>query len=161
MLVIGLLYAGRAFFIPVTLAALVSALLRPVVRWLERRHVPTALGATVVILLTISVLGAVAWGLSVPVQGWAERIPQSVSAAQAKLAQLRRPMVQLTKIAQQFQNAGEPAAPQARGVGGAGGAGARQQPATPPPPSPHVAGYVAKALGTTESLVMGLVEVLL
>src|SRR4051795_11273399 len=155
VLVIGLLYAGREFFIPVTLAALVTGLLRPAVRWLERRRLPTALGATLAILLTMGVLGAVVWGFSVPAQSWAEKIPQSVAAAQAKLGQLRRPMEQITKVAQQFQSAGESTEPQSRGAGAAPKAPA------PSPPSPPVAGYVAKALGTTTSLIMKLVEVLL
>jgi predicted PurR-regulated permease PerM len=151
VLAIAVLYAGREFFIPVALAVLATA----VVRWLERRRLPPAAGATLVLLLTLAVLGGAAWGLSVPLQDWAAKIPKSVAAAQAKLAQLRRPVQQITRVAQQLQNAGAPSesAP-----------GARPQPQPQPPPtapSPPVAGALANALGTTTSLVMGFVEVLL
>jgi predicted PurR-regulated permease PerM len=158
VLVIGLLYAGREFFVPVALAVLLAALLRPVVRWLERRHVRTAIGATVVVLLTLLMFAAAGWALSVPLQDWAASIPKSVAAAQAKLAQLRRPVQQITRVAQQLQAAGQPAPDSAAGAGAAGGT--RPQP-PPSAPSPPVAGVIAKALGTTTSLVMGLVEVLL
>jgi predicted PurR-regulated permease PerM len=156
VLVIGLLYAGREFFIPVALAALLTALLRPAVRWLEHRRLPTALGATIVMVLTISILAGVAWGLSVPAQGWAAKIPQSVAAAQAKLAQLRRSMQQVTKVAEQLQNPGQQPAGAPAGATRGG-----QQAPPPAAPTPPVAGYVARALGTTTSFIMGMVEVLL
>src|SRR5215471_16698073 len=43
---IGALYLGREICIPIALAVLLNALLRPLVRGLERRHVSTVVGAT-------------------------------------------------------------------------------------------------------------------
>ena len=56
---IGTLYIGRTFFIPIALALLLNALLRPLVRGLERLHVSTVVGAT---LVSLGLLGALIAG---------------------------------------------------------------------------------------------------
>ncbi len=158
VLAIGLLYAGRSFFVPVALAVLLTALLRPVVRWLERRHLRTSVGATLVVVLTIGVVAGTAFGLSVPLQQWGAKLPESIAAAQAKLSRIRQSVQQITKVASQLQNGGPSTAPSAQT---AGARTASAQPASPPPPTPPAIGILAKALGTTTSLLMGAVEVLL
>jgi predicted PurR-regulated permease PerM len=57
-----LLRAGRALFIPIAIAALISYALAPVVKWLEGRRVPQMAGAALVLLVILgtAVGGAVA-----------------------------------------------------------------------------------------------------
>ena len=148
--VIFLLYFGREFFVPVAIALLLSALFRPVVRWLEQRHVPTSVGATAVVLLFIVGVAAAGFGLSVPLQSWASKVPASIKAAQSKLEGLRKPVQQLTRTAEQIQNAGQST--------GEKGAQKQSQPAAEAPQGPKL---LARAVGTTTSILATVVTVVL
>jgi predicted PurR-regulated permease PerM len=151
--VIFLLYFGREFFVPVAVAMLFGILGRPVVRWLERRRLPSAVGATLVVLLGLAGLGAAGFGLSVPVRTWAAKVPESVAAARAKLAGLRRPVQQLNEAAAQLENAGQKPAPKS--------SGAAPQPAPDPSSSSKAPALVGRAVGVTTSLVAASVEIVL
>src|SRR3954471_2204439 len=70
------LYIGRDVFIPLGLALVFTALLRPVVRWLERAHVSTALGASLVVILALVLLGSAAMAAANPVQQWVKQAPE-------------------------------------------------------------------------------------
>lgn len=84
------LHFGRDFFLPVTLALILSFLLAPLVRGLARFYIPYAIGATLVFAV---VLGGVSYGvyqLSEPASEWIARAPQSLRHIQRKLDRLRR-----------------------------------------------------------------------
>jgi len=72
------LYAGAAFFIPLFLSIFMSYALSPVVDWMERCHLPRAIGAaTTMVLVTVLVVFGVQQALS----GTAdvlEELPQAV-----------------------------------------------------------------------------------
>jgi len=86
---IGTLYLGRTFFIPIALALLLNALLRPLVRGLERLHVSTVVGATLVSLGLLGALVAGGGALVNPVRVWVSQLPASFEAAGRKLAPAR------------------------------------------------------------------------
>ena len=73
------LYFARDFLLPITLAVLLDFLFSPVVRALARLRVPVPIGAAVVVLSLVARLSYAAYGLSDPVQRWAERAPASVT----------------------------------------------------------------------------------
>jgi len=152
--VIFLLYFGREFFVPIAIALLLSALFRPVVRWLEQRRVPTSMGATVVVILFILGVGAAGFGVSVPLQSWASKVPASIKAAQSKLEGLRKPVQQLTQTAEQLRNAGQDPGKQGKDSG----ATSKQAPAASSPEAP---GVIARALGTTTTVLAAAVTILL
>jgi predicted PurR-regulated permease PerM len=144
---IGALYVGRALFIPLALALLLNALLRPLVRSLERLRVATAVGATLVSLGLLGVLVAGGFALVNPVRAWVSQLPASFEAAGRKLAPARQ---SLEQVSQATRALGEPSgtppdAPEPRA--------APAQPAVPP--------FLAQLFGTTAALVAGLTEVLL
>ena len=148
--VIALLFAGRDFAVPVAIALLFSALLRPAVRALEGRRVPTAAGATLTLVLALAALGLTGYLVAGPVRAFAARVPQSIGVAQERLARLRRPVQQISQVAAQLENpVGDPTA----------GSKVRQQAA--PAPAPASAGFMGRLLGTTTSLASGAVEVVL
>src|SRR5258705_6168767 len=64
ILTVGALYVGRTFFIPLALALALHALLRPLVRGLERLRIPTAVGVAVIVLRAVAVGVKAAWVLS-------------------------------------------------------------------------------------------------
>jgi predicted PurR-regulated permease PerM len=85
--VIGLLYQGRAVFIPVTIAVLASYALTPVVEWLRRTaRVPKAVGAA---LTLVVILAAVTVGLQ-SLQTEAIQILDIVPRATAKFSAAMR-----------------------------------------------------------------------
>jgi predicted PurR-regulated permease PerM len=143
---IGALYVGRTFCIPIALAVLLNTLLRPLVRGLERLHVSTAVGAT---LVSLGLLGALVAGGSAlvnPVRTWVSQLPASFEAAGRKLAPARQ---SLEQISQATHALGEPS-------------GAPPAAATPAAPAqPAVPPFVVQIFGTTTALVAGLTEVLL
>src|SRR5438270_7975959 len=51
--IVGALYLGRAFFVPLLLGILASYALAPLVDWLEGRRIPRAIGAALVLLLLV------------------------------------------------------------------------------------------------------------
>lgn len=163
--VIFLLYAGREFFIPIAVAALFSILLRPVVRWLERHSLRPALGATAVMIVALAALGAAGFGLSLPMQSWAAKAPETVAAAQKKLAGLREPMQQLTRTATQLENVGQAPDPGPGASGGPGsqGQGSARTAAAQEPPAQGLQAptLIARALGTTTSVLADTVTIVL
>jgi predicted PurR-regulated permease PerM len=79
------LYYGRDVFIPIALAAVFTALLRPPVRWLERVKVPTPLAATLVVLASLLLLAGAIYAFTAPMQAFVKDVPATVAAARAKL----------------------------------------------------------------------------
>ena len=72
--------------IPIGVAVLVAALLRPAVLWLRRHGLPPALATWLVVLAVWTVFGLVAWGVTV--RSTAE-VPKLISEATKTLGQLR------------------------------------------------------------------------
>jgi predicted PurR-regulated permease PerM len=99
------LYFARAFFLPVTFGLLLNLLLSPFVRTLKRARIPYPIGAAIVVLSIVAVVGVGGYFLADPAQEWITKAPQSVAAANVKLRKLRRPMEQVTKSADQMARA--------------------------------------------------------
>jgi len=138
---IGALYVGREFFIPIALALLLNALLRPLVRGLEGLRVPTTVGAALVVLGLLGGLGAGGFAVVDPVRSWVSQVPASIETAARKLETARHSLEQVSQAAQTLTepSGAPPAAPAA--------------PAVPP--------FLAQLFGTTATLVAGLAGVLL
>jgi predicted PurR-regulated permease PerM len=137
------LYFGREFLVPIALSVLFTGLLRPLVRWLETLRIPTAAGATVVLVVFLSAVGLGANALADPVRGWIAKAPQTLNEAETRLRKLRRPLQQITSAAERVESGGQP-------QGGRSSSGPLSGP-----------GIAARVFGTTTSLVGGIVEVLL
>jgi len=140
ILTVGALYVGRAFFIPIALALGLHALLRPLVRGLERLRIPTPLAAAIIVLGAVSVGLTAAWSVSGPVVAWFEKAPTSFANARAKLSDIARPLDRLTDAAVGAQDAPQSPTPVAT--------------VTPGPP------LLARLLGGATTLLLGLAEVI-
>jgi len=138
---IGTLYVGRAFFVPLALALLLNALLRPLVRVLERLRVSTVVGATMVSLGLLGALVVGGFALVNPVREWVSQLPASFEAAGRKLAPARESLEQVSQATHALR---EPSG---------------ALPAAPAPPA--VPPFLVQLFGTTAALVAGLTEVLL
>src|SRR5258705_3227136 len=140
ILIVGALYVARAFFVPLALALALHAVLRPLVRWLERLRIPTPLGAAIIVLGAVGVGLTAAWSLSGPVATWVEKAPTSFANARVKLSNIVRPLDRLTDAA----------------------VGAHDSPPTSPPLASATPGppLLARLLGGATTLVLGLAEVI-
>jgi predicted PurR-regulated permease PerM len=99
------LYFARAFFLPIVLAVLLDFLLSPLIRGLKRARIPEPVGAALVILVLLGAVGASAYGLVGPAKEWVAKLPSSMRDAQDRLRQIRKPVEQVSKTAEQVEQA--------------------------------------------------------
>jgi len=95
------LYLARGFFLPLILAVLLSFLLRPLVRGLRKLHIPEALGAAVVVLGLLGVLGAGIYELSGPAYAWMQQAPANMRKIERRVRDLKKPVQTMSNATQQ------------------------------------------------------------
>src|ERR671921_3053886 len=91
------LYLAQEVFIPVALGLLLTALFRPVVRALSGIHISDPVGATLVTIGFLGLIGAAGYFAAGPIQGWVRDAPKTMAAARGKIDQLRRPIKQVSQ----------------------------------------------------------------
>lgn len=79
------LFVARALVLPVVVAILLSFLLRPAVRALRALHIKEPLGAAVVVLGGVAVMGSLIILLSGPARSWIDRAPAAMGDVERKL----------------------------------------------------------------------------
>lgn len=92
------LQAGAEFFLPLTAAIVVSIALVPLLEWLERRRVPSALAAFLALSSFLMLVNAALAIIVVPATGWFARIPESIPRIQSNLA----PVIDFYSTLQKF-----------------------------------------------------------
>src|ERR1700687_2709800 len=97
------LYAASPIILPVLLAFVLKLLLRPVMRLLERLHVPRTAGALLTILLVVGVLAGFGTALSGPAGTWAAKLPEGIPRLLEHLRFLRAPFDALQGILHQAE----------------------------------------------------------
>ena len=98
MVLVWFLSFAQAVLIPLVMSVVLYLLLRPAVRWLNRRRVPETLAAIIclsVVVLTL-VLGILP--LIGPAQSWLEHLPEHLRNADQKLAVVREHLGQFSQI---------------------------------------------------------------
>jgi predicted PurR-regulated permease PerM len=90
--VVAVLYAAKAFFLPIVMAFIVGTMLSPAASFLERRRIPRAVAA-VLIVITVSAGVAFMVGLiSSPLMEWSSRLPELGAILKDKLHVFDRPL---------------------------------------------------------------------
>lgn len=82
------LQAGAEFFLPLTAAIVIAIALVPLLEWLERRGVPSALAAFLSLAGFLAIINAALAIIVVPATGWFARLPDSIPRIQSNLAPL-------------------------------------------------------------------------
>ena len=82
------LQAGAEFFMPLTAAIVIAIALVPLLEWLERRGVPSALAAFFALAAFLMVINAALAIIVMPATGWFARLPDSIPRIQSNLAPL-------------------------------------------------------------------------
>ncbi|MES1924895.1 hypothetical protein T31B1_06190 [Salinisphaera sp. T31B1] len=75
LLLAGIAYA-RDFLMPVVLAFLLALIFSPIRRFLERRHIPVAVSAFLIVGVLVAALVGGLYSLSGPIRGWVDRAPE-------------------------------------------------------------------------------------
>src|SRR5262249_11567583 len=97
--ILGALYFGREFFVPIVFAMVLNVVFRPVVRAMQRLRIPPWAGALLIVLTLIGAIVAGVVSLKSPLQHWIEQVPASFDAAQAKLERIREPARKVAEVA--------------------------------------------------------------
>ncbi|RPI28990.1 MAG: AI-2E family transporter [Acidobacteria bacterium] len=97
------LYLARDFFLPIVLAILLHFLLRPAVRALKRARIGEPIGAGVVLALLIAVFTLAFYELSGPASQWLAAVPPALARIEKGIAQLRGPVQQVRRAADQVE----------------------------------------------------------
>jgi len=102
------LYVTRAVLLPVIIAALLSLLLAPVKRALQRLRIPGPAAAGIVVLTMIGVL---VYGISIlsePASKWLDSLPKLVHQLEGKLSPIKQTVLEVNKAADQIEKLATP-----------------------------------------------------
>jgi predicted PurR-regulated permease PerM len=137
------LYFAKAFFLPIVLAVLLDFLLSPLIRGLKRARIPEPLSAALVIIALLAAVGSAGYGLIGPAKEWAARLPETMREAEGRLRTLRGPVEQVSKTAEQVEEATKVNQPETQEVVVKG-------------PS-----LTERLFGTTQTIVASMIEVII
>ena len=100
------LHLAAAFFLPIVVAILLNLLLGPIVRLLRNGlRIPSPLGAGIVVVVLLGVVGFGAARLAPAASAWVARAPESIATLKRRIQPLRRPMEQVNQAAEQVEAA--------------------------------------------------------
>jgi len=99
------LHFAQAFILPIVLAILLDFLLSPVVRALRRIGLPEPLGAALLVIALLAVLGYGVYRLSGPAAAWVALAPESIATVQQRLRTSGGAMEQVTRAAEKVEQA--------------------------------------------------------
>ena len=103
--VFATIYFARSFLLPITFALLLAFILSPVIRALGRLHIPAPVGAALILLSFVGVVGFGGYELAGPVQDMVAHAPETVRKAGVRLRVLEKPVDQVTRAASQLERA--------------------------------------------------------
>ncbi|MEO6211724.1 MAG: AI-2E family transporter [Gemmatimonadaceae bacterium] len=149
--ILSLIYTvffARAFLLPIVYAVLLSFLLSPLIRLLARLRIGPPVGAGIIILALLAIVGGAGYELAGPIERLATSAPTTLATAEVKLAKLLKPLQKAGRTAEAVENAAS--------------AGTNTtSPDSKTPARVVVAGpsVITRAFGTTQRAVGALLEV--
>jgi predicted PurR-regulated permease PerM len=85
-------YAAAEIALPIVLAFVLSLVLQPAMRQLERLYLPRAIAALLIIVLLFGTLAGLGTALSGPAASWAQKLPSGIPKLQERLSFVSRPL---------------------------------------------------------------------
>ena len=95
------LVLAQKILVPLALAFLLSLVLAPIVRWLERLHMPRTLGAGFIVLLLLSGLCYGVASSIDPISNWVEQAPRIMRQLEHKIYPIKKTVEEVSKTAEQ------------------------------------------------------------
>jgi predicted PurR-regulated permease PerM len=96
-------YVASEIVLPMVLAFVLSLVLQPAMRALERVRLPRGVAAMLLILVLFGTLGGLGAALSPPAASWAQKLPTGIPKLQERLSFLSQPIAAFQKFANQAQ----------------------------------------------------------
>jgi predicted PurR-regulated permease PerM len=90
--VVAVLYAAKAFFLPVVMAFVVGTMLSPAAGFLERHHIPRSVSAVLIVTAVGAGAAFIVGLISSPLIEWSNRLPELGSLLKDKLHVFDRPL---------------------------------------------------------------------
>jgi predicted PurR-regulated permease PerM len=90
--VVAVLYAAKAFFLPVVMAFVVGTMLSPAAGFLERHRIPRSVSAVLIVTAVGAGVAFIVGLISSPLMEWSNRLPELGSLLKDKLHVLDRPL---------------------------------------------------------------------
>jgi len=91
------IYFMRSILLPIVLALLLSYLFRPIVRGLAKLKIPLPVGAALILIGLLALVGYGASTLATPAVGWLEKAPTGLAELQHKLLPVKKSVAQVTQ----------------------------------------------------------------
>jgi predicted PurR-regulated permease PerM len=85
-------YVAAEILLPIVLAFVLSLVLQPAMRLLERVRLPRGIAAILLILLLFGTLGGLGTALSGPAADWAQKLPSGIPKLEERLSFMSRPI---------------------------------------------------------------------
>jgi predicted PurR-regulated permease PerM len=109
--VISALYVGKEVILPIALAIVLKLLLQPVLDFLRcKMHIPTPVGALILIVGLFGAIAATAFTISGPASGWIQKAPDVLPALKEKLVVLRQPIDYMQSAFKELEEVASPSA---------------------------------------------------
>jgi predicted PurR-regulated permease PerM len=90
--VIAVLYAAKAFFLPVIMAFVVGTMLSPAASFLERYRIPRSVAAVLIVTALAGIVSFIVGLISSPLMEWTTKLPELGSRFKDKLHIFDRPL---------------------------------------------------------------------
>ena len=97
-------YVAADVILPITLAFVLKLLFQPIMRLLERIHIPRPLAALLIIIGTFAAVVTVVTLLSGPAAGWAEKLPGGLTRLEERLRIFSEPIRSLQAFLHRFDS---------------------------------------------------------
>jgi predicted PurR-regulated permease PerM len=149
---VGALWFCRDLFVPLTISVVIAAVLRPVVRRLERLRMPAPAAAACVVVAMILLFVAIGVALEEPLRDLGREVPRSVNVVRGKLDSLATRLRGITTGRGTASTQRRGGAAGATRTGVADSAAKGTPPLTPPPNA------LSRAFSLTTSLIAEVVE---
>ena len=101
--VLTALFMARDVVVPLVLALVLSLVFAPIVRALNKLHIPNSLGAALVVVGLLAAIGSAVYNLGQPAAEWLDKAPQGIHAISAKLSKFTQPVQTVTRATEQVE----------------------------------------------------------
>ena len=99
-------YVASEIVLPLVFAIILKLLLQPVLRILERLHVPRMLAALLLIIALFATVIGLGAAISGPASTWAAKLPEGIPRLQERLSFMREPIDTFQRFLQQVEDFG-------------------------------------------------------
>src|ERR1051325_10781905 len=111
LMLLAACYLAGEIILPVILALVLNLVLQPVMRMLERLHVPQTLAALTIIAVLFGSAVGLGAALSGPAASWAQKMPEGLPRLQERLTFLSKPIQTLQRFLHQAEDLAQGAGP--------------------------------------------------